>query len=80
MVNCFVKNKWHDLPLLVDEFASCRVDQESVGVMLCVFFNFHKYVYICIYIYIYIYIYKYLYIYIIIYILIHIYLNTYINR
>ena len=35
-----VKHKWDNLPLLEYEFAWCRMDQESLGVVLCVFFKF----------------------------------------
>ena len=37
MANFSVKHKWHDFPLFEYEFAWCRMDQESVGAMLCVF-------------------------------------------
>ena len=40
MANFSVKHKWHDFALLEYEFALCRMDQESVGVMLRVFFKF----------------------------------------
>ena len=41
MASFSVKHKWHDLPLLEYEFAWCRMDQESVGV---VFLKFQVYV------------------------------------
>ena len=44
MTNFSVRHKWHDFPFLEYEYAWCRMDQESVGVMLCVFFKFQMYV------------------------------------
>ena len=37
MANFSVNHKWHYLPLLEYEFEWCRMNQESVGVMLCMF-------------------------------------------